>query len=30
MIRAGKPDQIEEIIALTKACGAHMRANGID
>jgi len=30
MIVAGKVEQIDEIIALTKACGRHMRDNGID
>ena len=30
MISHGKLDEIDEIIALTKACGKHMRDNGID
>jgi len=30
MISRGLPEEIDEIIALTKACGRHMRENGID
>ena len=30
MISLGKPNEVDEIIALTKACGKHMRDNGID
>jgi len=30
MIEPGRQHQIDEIIALTKACGKHMRENGID
>lgn len=30
MISHGELDEIDEIIALTKACGLHMRENGID
>jgi ribosomal protein S18 acetylase RimI-like enzyme len=30
MISTGKPEEVQEILELTKACGAHMRDNGID
>ncbi|MFT5859419.1 MAG: ribosomal protein S18 acetylase RimI-like enzyme [Flavobacteriaceae bacterium] len=30
MIALGKQSEIDTIIALTKACGKHLRANGID
>lgn len=30
MISLGKPEEIDEIIALIEACGKHMRENGID
>ena len=30
MISTGEKHEIDAIIALTKACGKHMRANGID
>ena len=30
MISAGQTFEIEEILALTRACGQHMRDNGID
>ena len=30
MISLGKPNEVDEITALTKACGKHMRDNGID
>ena len=30
MISLGEVEEIDEIIALTKACGLHMRQNGID
>lgn len=30
MIKTGKPEEIDTIIALTKSCGKHLRDNGID
>lgn len=30
MIRLGQPEHIDEIIAVTKACGRHLFENGID
>ncbi len=30
MISLGKKEEIDQIITLTKACGKHMRENGID
>ncbi|XOV66951.1 MAG: GNAT family N-acetyltransferase [Fluviicola sp.] len=30
MISHGKPEELEEILELTRACGQHMRENGID
>ncbi|GAB5416555.1 MAG: GNAT family N-acetyltransferase [Crocinitomicaceae bacterium] len=30
MISLGKPEELDAILALTKACGRHMCANGID
>jgi ribosomal protein S18 acetylase RimI-like enzyme len=30
MVSTGKPEEVQEILELTKACGAHMRDNGID
>lgn len=30
MISPGKSEELDEILALTKACGKHMRENGID
>lgn len=30
MISVGFPDEIDEVIALTKRCGNHLRKNGID
>ena len=30
MISVGKTNEVNAILALTKTCGAHMRANGID
>lgn len=30
MISNGKPEELDDILALTRACGKHMRENGID
>lgn len=30
MIAHGKPEELDAILALTRACGKHMRENGID
>lgn len=30
MISAGLPHEVDEIVALTKRCGRHLRENGID
>ncbi len=30
MISNGKPEELDAILALTRACGKHMRENGID
>ncbi len=30
MISHGKPEELDDILALTRACGKHMRENGID
>lgn len=30
MIGLGKPEEVDAILTLTRACGQHMRANGID
>ncbi|MCR9174052.1 MAG: GNAT family N-acetyltransferase [bacterium] len=30
MISRGKPEELEAILELTRACGRHMRENGID
>lgn len=30
MIRLGKPEDVDAVTALTRACGKHLRENGID